>query len=102
MLWNCPKQAASGLSPVPAHTLGKTPVSPETAYMLYHTKENIAVDLLPASYPRGTPGAGQLVKHTVFNSSKARRVLGVDFRKFEDIIKDTEKDLRERGWLVVA
>ncbi|KAG8772964.1 methylglyoxal reductase (NADPH-dependent) gre2 [Ceratobasidium sp. 428] len=58
-----------------------------------------ALDALPPTYPRGIPGAGKSIKHTVFDSTKARRVLGVNFRKFEDTIRDTEKELKQRGWL---
>ncbi|KAF8601441.1 D-lactaldehyde dehydrogenase [Ceratobasidium sp. AG-I] len=66
-----------------------------------HTWQD-ALDLLPDSYPRGTPGGGKSVKHITFDSAKARRVLGIDFRSFEDIIRDTERDLREKGWLIPA
>ncbi|KAG8740258.1 methylglyoxal reductase (NADPH-dependent) gre2 [Ceratobasidium sp. 414] len=57
------------------------------------------LDVLPPSYPRGTRGAGKSVTHTRFDSAKATRVLGIEFRSFEDTIKDTERDLRQRGWL---
>ncbi|KAG9100179.1 methylglyoxal reductase (NADPH-dependent) gre2 [Ceratobasidium sp. UAMH 11750] len=58
-----------------------------------------ALDVLPPSYPRGTPGAGKSVKHTRFDSTKATRVLGIEFKGFETTIQDTERDLRKRGWL---
>ncbi|QRW06157.1 3-beta hydroxysteroid dehydrogenase/isomerase family protein [Ceratobasidium sp. AG-Ba] len=64
-----------------------------------HTWQD-ALDVLPPSYPRGEPGAGKSVTHIVFDSSKAERVLGIKFRSFEETVKDTERDLRRRGWLL--
>ncbi|QRV92053.1 D-lactaldehyde dehydrogenase [Ceratobasidium sp. AG-Ba] len=64
-----------------------------------HTWQD-ALDVLPPSYPRGEPGAGKSVAHIVFDSSKAERVLGIKFRSFEETVKDTERDLRRRGWLL--
>ncbi|KAJ1303085.1 hypothetical protein OPQ81_011286 [Rhizoctonia solani] len=60
-----------------------------------------ALDLLPMQYfrPLGTPGSGKFVKHTVFDSTKARKMLELDFRSFEETIQDTVFDLHRRGWL---
>ncbi|KAJ1303094.1 hypothetical protein OPQ81_011295 [Rhizoctonia solani] len=60
-----------------------------------------ALDALPASYPRGVPGSGRTVRRVLFDGSKARTVLGIDYRSFEDSVRDTAEDLRQRGWLLI-
>ncbi|KAB5590688.1 D-lactaldehyde dehydrogenase [Ceratobasidium theobromae] len=58
-----------------------------------------ALDALPEPYPRGIPNAGKSVKHTVFDSTKASQVLGINFRSFEESVRDTTADLQRRGWI---
>ncbi|KAG8712620.1 methylglyoxal reductase (NADPH-dependent) gre2 [Ceratobasidium sp. 394] len=60
------------------------------------------LDILPPPHPRGTPGAGKSLTHSVFNASKARKVLGIEFKGLEESVKDTELGLRKRGWGVAA
>ncbi|KAG8702659.1 methylglyoxal reductase (NADPH-dependent) gre2 [Ceratobasidium sp. 395] len=61
-----------------------------------------ALDVLPPPHPRGTPGAGKSLTHNIFDASKARKVLGINFKGLEESVKDTELGLRKRGWGVVA
>ncbi|KAF8608520.1 D-lactaldehyde dehydrogenase [Ceratobasidium sp. AG-I] len=56
------------------------------------------LDILPLPHPRGTPGSGKSLKHSVFSADKARNVLGIDFKKLDEVIKDTEEGLRKRVW----
>ncbi|KAH7337250.1 hypothetical protein B0J17DRAFT_700339 [Rhizoctonia solani] len=60
-----------------------------------------ALDLLSAQYPRplGTPGSGKYVNHTVFDSTKIRKMLHLDFRSFKETLDDTVFELYRRGWL---
>lgn len=60
------------------------------------------LDVLPPPHPRGTPGSGKSLIHSVFNAERARKVLGIDFKKLEETVKDTEEGLRKRGWGVAA
>ncbi|CAE6492977.1 unnamed protein product [Rhizoctonia solani] len=62
-----------------------------------------ALDLLPDVYskPLGTPGSGKSVKHTVFDSTKSRKMLDLEYRDFEETIKDTAFEFYSRGWLPV-
>ncbi|KAG8762782.1 methylglyoxal reductase (NADPH-dependent) gre2 [Ceratobasidium sp. 428] len=57
-----------------------------------------ALDVLPRPYPRGIPGAGKSLLHNTFDASKARKVLGINFKGLEETVKDTELGLSERGW----
>ncbi|CAE6446296.1 unnamed protein product [Rhizoctonia solani] len=59
-----------------------------------------ALDVLPSSYPRGVPGSGKSVGRYVFDGSKARSVLGINYRSFEDSVRDTVEDLVQREWLL--
>ncbi|KAG8747006.1 methylglyoxal reductase (NADPH-dependent) gre2 [Ceratobasidium sp. 414] len=61
-----------------------------------------ALDVLPPPHPRGTPGAGKSLTHSVFDASKARKVLGIEFKGLEESVRDTELGLRKRGWGVAA
>jgi hypothetical protein len=38
----------------------------------------------------------------VFDASKARKILGIDFKKVDEVVKDTELGLRKRGWGIAA
>ncbi|KAH7337246.1 hypothetical protein B0J17DRAFT_719150 [Rhizoctonia solani] len=60
-----------------------------------------ALDVVPAQYPKplGSPGSGKSVKHSVYDSTKASRILDINFRSLEEIINDTVFDLHRRGWL---
>ncbi|CAE6468501.1 unnamed protein product [Rhizoctonia solani] len=60
-----------------------------------------ALDVVPAQYPKplGSPGSGKLVKHSVYDATKASRILGIKFKSLEEIINDTVFDLHRRGWL---
>lgn len=60
------------------------------------------IDILPPPHPRGTPGAGKSLTHSKFSAEKARKVLGIDFKKLDETVKDTEEGLRKRGWSVTA
>ncbi|KEP49514.1 D-lactaldehyde dehydrogenase [Rhizoctonia solani 123E] len=60
-----------------------------------------ALDALPAPYPRGISDSGKTVGRVVFDGSKARTMLGINYRSFEDSVRDTAEDLRQRGWLLV-
>ncbi|KAF8608519.1 NAD(P)-binding protein [Ceratobasidium sp. AG-I] len=60
------------------------------------------LDVLPPPHPRGTPGSGKSLTHSVFNADKARKVLGIDFKKLDETVKGTEDGLRKRGWSVAA
>ncbi|KAG6855973.1 hypothetical protein H0H87_008871 [Tephrocybe sp. NHM501043] len=54
------------------------------------------------SHPKlavGYPGAGAVAKPPVaYDSSKAARILGLNFRTKEEITRDTLADIEERGW----
>lgn len=60
------------------------------------------VDVLPPPHPRGTPGAGKSLTHSKFSAEKARKVLGIEFKQLEEVVKDTEAGLRKRGWGVAV
>ncbi|QRV79239.1 D-lactaldehyde dehydrogenase [Ceratobasidium sp. AG-Ba] len=61
-----------------------------------------ALDILPPPHPRGIPGAGKGLTHSIFNADKARKILGINFKSMEESVKDTELGLRKRGWGVAA
>lgn len=60
------------------------------------------LDILPPPHPRGTPGSGKSLTHSIFNADKARKVLGIKFKTLEETIKGTEEGLKKRGWSVAA
>ncbi|CUA73032.1 Putative uncharacterized oxidoreductase YDR541C [Saccharomyces cerevisiae S288c] [Rhizoctonia solani] len=62
-----------------------------------------ALDTLPAQYcrPLGTPGSGKSVKHTVFDSTKAQKMLDLSLRSFKETLDDTAFELHSRGWLPI-
>ena len=50
--------------------------------------------------PKGTPGKGKDFVYTIrYDTSKARKVLGVEFRDKKTTTKDTIEDFKARGWL---
>ncbi|KAH7304810.1 D-lactaldehyde dehydrogenase [Rhizoctonia solani] len=57
------------------------------------------IDVLPEPYPRGIQGSGKTIGRVVFDGNKASKVLGIHYRSFEDSVRDTTEDLRQRGWL---
>ncbi|KAH7337240.1 hypothetical protein B0J17DRAFT_700335 [Rhizoctonia solani] len=59
-----------------------------------------ALDVLPEPYPRGIQGSGKTIGRVVFDGNKASKVLGIHYRSFEDSVRDTTEDLRQRGWLL--
>lgn len=40
--------------------------------------------------------------HSLFVAAKARKILGINFKGLEEIARDTEEELRKRGWGVTA
>lgn len=80
---------------------GKTPVS-DLATFFNRETHNSLVDALSPPHPRGTPGAGKGLTHSVYDASKARKVLGINFKGLEETVRDTEEELRKRGWGVAA
>ncbi|EJD07758.1 NAD-binding protein [Fomitiporia mediterranea MF3/22] len=49
--------------------------------------------------PQGTPGAGKDFKYKfVYDSSRAKNVLGIQFRDIKTTTKDTVEDFKKRGW----
>ncbi|CUA77037.1 Putative uncharacterized oxidoreductase YDR541C [Saccharomyces cerevisiae S288c] [Rhizoctonia solani] len=62
-----------------------------------------ALDTLPVQYcrPLGMPGSGKSVKHTVFDSTKAQKMLDLSLRSFKETINDTAFELHSRGWLLI-
>jgi hypothetical protein len=101
--WRSPRLAGNALLRQEVQLLGRTFVSQSDSYPLtINDYTSRLVDTLPPPHPRGTPGAGKSLIHSVFDASKARKVLGIDFRNIDEMVKDTEMALRKRGWGVAA
>ena len=50
--------------------------------------------------PKETPGRGKGFAYIIrYDASKARKVLGVEFRDNTTTTKDTIEDFKARGWL---
>jgi len=66
------------------------------------TMQDLLDPLDPSEFPgvrKGNPGAGKTATHNVlYDSSLARRVLGLEFTSLADCAKDMISSLRERGW----
>ena len=100
-----PRLADSVLSRLAANTAGRMSVSTLLLYLGVDCADLLLlsqVDVLPPPHPRGTPGSGKSLTHSIYSSEKARKVLGIEFKKLEEVFKDTEEGLRKRGWGVTS
>ncbi|EJD07759.1 D-lactaldehyde dehydrogenase [Fomitiporia mediterranea MF3/22] len=58
-----------------------------------------ALDMQGLDVPKGKPGSGKTFKYKfTFDSTKARNVLGIQFRDKLTTARDTIEDFRSRGW----
>ncbi|CEL54500.1 Putative NADPH-dependent methylglyoxal reductase GRP2 OS=Candida albicans (strain SC5314 / ATCC MYA-2876) GN=GRP2 PE=1 SV=2 [Rhizoctonia solani AG-1 IB] len=57
---------------------------------------------LPPDFPCGTPGSGKRLNHIVFSHAKANKILGIQFKSFQDCVRDTVESLEKHGWGVVV
>ena len=49
--------------------------------------------------PTGTPGAGKVLQHKqIYNTTKSRTVLGVQYKDKPSTAKDSLANFKERGW----